>query len=161
MSDHEHPDDENVPEEFAGHEDTGVILANRTLANAEKITALLERYKALKERTPSHEQVRKMVTDARSSITASVVGRESFDALKLQVQEIRPPSLWKIASGAAAFLLAIATIIWQASARVSDIALQNTIMKMQVDALDATVKRLDSEYQALVLHQADPAKDRK
>lgn len=138
----------NVPEELDEREDTGVIVHNDRVDNASKITALFERYKALKERTPSHEQVRQMVTDARTSIAASVVGKESFDTLRQAVAEAKPPSLWKVASGAAAFLLAIATIIWQASARVSDIALQNAMMKMQVDGLDASVKRLEASVQA-------------
>lgn len=177
-------DNSGVPS-LIERETTDVQVA-RMMTPGEKITFLIAKYESMKERTPTHEDVRKEVTGARDSIQRTIVGlapkegleraeegierlgtiaatKESLEELRKTVEGIKPPAFWKLASGAVAFLLAISTIIWQASQRVGDIALTSAIQKMQLDALDATVKRLDadigklqSKLDQLLIHGAKP-----
>lgn len=81
------------------------------------------------ESVPTRDQVRAEVTGARA-------------AIERQIRAITPPAFWKIMTGAGVFLLALATIVWQASARVSDLAFQNALLHQQVDTMARDLRSL-------------------
>lgn len=171
--------------------ETTDVQAARMMTPGEKITFLLAKYESLKERTPTHEDVRDEITGARRSLETTIAAlapkerleraeeridtlatKEALVDLRNTVVDLRntvdsikpkPPNMGKLAAGAFGFLLTLATIIWQASARVGDVSLQTTILKMQVDGLNETVKRLEAAQQAtqskldqLLIHGAKP-----
>jgi hypothetical protein len=156
-------DADNIPDEIEEREDTGVVILNERVENAKKITMLYERLQALKERTPSREDVRREVTGARDSIVAKIApmaSKESLDSLSKKVDEQKPPGFWPLVAGLFGAALIIGGIIWQASARISDLATANTILKLQLDTLDQTVKRveaaetkIEAKVDSILIHQ--------
>lgn len=144
-----------MPEEIDGREDTGVIMQDDRLAAGTKIAVLLERYNNLKANVATKEDMRREVTGARKSIEADAVVQfadaKLFEELVKTVESIKPPGFWKIGAGVAGFFLTVVLtvggIVYSASGRVSDLALANAIQKMQIDGLDAAVKRLDAQLQ--------------
>lgn len=105
--------------------------ASGRVSTAVRIAVLETELRGLVTSLATKEYVRSEVTGARTSI------ERAFDK---KVAAIAPPAFWKVAAGVGALLLALATIVWQASSRVSDLATQNLLLQQRVSSLEGAKK---------------------
>ena len=92
------------------------------------------------EAVPTREQVRAEVTGAASRL------EKAFDR---KLEAIKPPSFWKVAAWLAGsgvvLVVTLSTIIWQASARISDLASQGVSFQREIDELSRRVGELEKK----------------
>lgn len=131
---------------------------NERVAAAEKIGRLAGELEEYKKNTPTFRELNEREVAARRSMEATVVDvrtgiekatQDRITSLAAEVEKNKPPGTWKIAGIAIAAVVSFGTIVWNASARVSELSLQIHDVQRDLDTMRATVDRHDGERRRL------------
>lgn len=132
----------------------GVPIALQGDTAIERLSFMAGALEEYKKNTPTFRELREEVNGAASRLSGEIKAlpsKERVDELAAKVRASSPPSAWKLVTGiggaAVSVIGIVITLVWSVSGRISDMAVESAIRKMQLDAATADVKRVEAELQ--------------